>query len=95
MTDGLNRQALPVHHTKLYKNYNFEKGWHFMVFWSGTCELGLFFPVAYFICVWHDQTLAQQLYRDKGLLELGIQTAGLCKSSQSLVFVLKQLHFGQ
>ena len=53
----LNRQALPVHHTKPYKNYNFEKGWRFMVFWSVTLkigaltELGLFFPVAYFICV--------------------------------------------
>ena len=44
-----------------------------MVVWSVTqkigalTKLGLFFPVVCFIHVF-DQTLAEQLYRDKGLL---------------------------
>ena len=45
-----------------------------MVLWSVTLKLGaltklgLFFPVVCFIHVF-DQTLAEQLYRDKGLLD--------------------------
>ena len=35
-------------------------------------KLGLFFPVVCFIHVF-DQTLAEQLYRDKGLLNLLFQ----------------------
>ena len=64
MRDGLNGQALPVHHTEPYNNHNFKKGWHFTVFWSVTLkigaltELGLFFPVAYFICVWSNFSTA-------------------------------------
>ena len=34
--------------------------------WCTNTKLGLFFPVAHFIYVF-DQTLAEQLYLDKGL----------------------------
>ena len=47
--------ALPVHHTKPYKNYNTSR--YFGV-WLG---LGSFFPVVCFIHVF-DQTLPEQLY---------------------------------
>ena len=50
----------------------FSNWWHFMVLWSVTLKVGaltkldLFFSVVCFIPVF-DQTLAEQLYRDKGL----------------------------
>ena len=48
-----------------------------MILWSVTLKigaltkLGLFFPVVCFIRVF-DQTLAEQLYRDKGLLSFAL-----------------------
>ena len=65
MADQLNGQALPVHHTKPYKNYNLQNDGTSRYFgvWLG---LGSFFPVVCFIHVF-DQTLPEQLYRDKRL----------------------------
>ena len=97
MTDGLNRQALSVHHTKPYKNYNFEKGWHFMVFWSVTLkigaltELGLFFPVAYFICVWSNESRASVpwqmsigAWHTKGWPQRKLPKFGFCTQTTAL-----------
>ena len=63
MTDELNGQALTVHRTNPYKNYNFQN--------DGTSRFfGLWLwklvHLLNFIHVF-DQTLAEQLYRDKGL----------------------------
>ena len=64
------RWAERAHHTKPYKNYNFQNdgtSGHFTVLWSVTLKigavskLGLFFPVVCFIHVF-GQTLAEQLY---------------------------------
>ena len=65
-------QDLAVHHKKTLKT---TKWWHFTVLWSVTLKigtlsrLGLLFPVVRFIYLF-DQTLAEQLYRDKGLLRV-------------------------
>ena len=73
MADELNGQALPFHHTKPYKKDNFQNDgtsryfglWLWKLVYLVT-KLGLFFPLVCFIHVF-DQTLAEQLYRDKGL----------------------------
>ena len=71
MADELNGQALPVNHTKPYKN---DQLWCFVVLWfvnlkiGALTKVGLFFSVVCFIHVF-DQTLAEQLYRDKGPIE--------------------------
>ena len=70
MADELNGQALPVQHTNPYKRYNFQNDGtsrYFGLWLWKLAKLGLFFPVVCFIHVF-DQTLAEQLYRDKGLL---------------------------
>ena len=68
LADELNGQALPVHHAKLYNNYNFQNDGtsrHFTVLWSvkmkngALAELGLFFPVVCLIYAF-DRTLAEQ-----------------------------------
>ena len=69
MADKLNGDALPVHHTKPYKNYNFQNdgtSWYFGLTLKigALTKLALFFPVVCFIHVF-DQSLTEQLYRDK------------------------------
>ena len=66
MTDGLNGQALPIYHTNPFQNDG--TSWYFglTLIIGALTKLGLFFPVVCFIQVF-DQTLAEQLYCDKGL----------------------------
>ena len=62
MADELNWQALPVHHTNPYKN----QIWSVSLKHGALTKLGLFFPVVCFLHVF-DQSLVEQLYRDKDL----------------------------
>ena len=69
MADELNRQALPIHDTKPYKNYNFQTSQYFgLSLWKLVHSLNLVCSFQCCVLFMFDQTLAEhQLYRDKGL----------------------------
>ena len=71
MADELNRQALPIHHTNPYKNYNFQNEGTSRYFglWLRKLVhlLNLVCSIQWCFIHGFDQTLAEQLFRDKGL----------------------------